>query len=53
MWEQFNNYLDYLINNQYRNLEQADTDIIIFRTQGAIAALKRLKLLKEEIYGNT
>ena len=50
-WEQFNNYLDYLINNQHKNLEQADTDIIVYRTQGAISILKRLKQLREEVYG--
>jgi len=41
-----------LISNQHKNLEQADTDIIIYRTQGAISALKRLKALRDEIYGN-
>ena len=51
-WEQFSNYLDYLISNQHRNLEQADTDIIVYRTQGAISALKRLRALRDEIYGN-
>jgi hypothetical protein len=51
-WELFNSYLDYLISNQHKNLEQADTDIIVYRTQGAISALKRLKQLREEIYGS-
>ena len=50
-WEQFNKYLDYLIENQHKTIEQADTDIIMYRTQGAIAILKRLKLLREEVYG--
>jgi hypothetical protein len=45
----FNDYLDYLISNQHKNIEQADDTIIIHRTQGAIQALKRLKLLKDEI----
>ena len=34
---------------QVENLEQADTEIIMYRTQGAIQALRRLKLLKEEV----
>ena len=45
----FNDYLDYLISNQHKNIEQADDTIIIHRTQGAIQALKRLKLLKDEV----
>ena len=51
VWELFNNYIDYLIENQHKNLEQADTNIIVFRTQGAISALKRLKLLRDEVNG--
>ena len=50
---QFSNYLDYLIENQHKNLEQADTTIILHRTQGAISALRRLKLLRDEVNGNT
>ena len=51
-WEAFNNYIDALIENQYKILEQADNDTIMYRAQGAVASLKKLKLLKDEVLKN-
>jgi len=51
-WEAFNKYIDALIEQQHKILEQADNDIIMYRSQGAVASLKKLKLLKDEVLKN-
>ena len=48
-WEAFSNYVDALVEQQYKILEQADKDIAMFRSQGAIASLKKLKILRDEV----
>ena len=48
-WEAFSNYVDALVEQQHKILEQADTDTIMFRSQGAVASLKKLKLLRDEV----
>ena len=48
-WEGFSNYLDILIEQQRKALEQTENNIIMYRSQGAITTLRRLKLLKDEI----
>jgi len=49
MWEAFVEKLDYDIEQQQRKLEQASDMSDVFKAQGAIAALRQLKYLKEEI----
>ena len=51
-WEVFNNYVDALIEQQHKILEQADNDIIMYRSQGAVASLRKLKLLRDEVLKN-
>ena len=51
-WEVFNNYVDALIEQQHKILEQADNDIIMYRAQGAVASLKKIKLLRDEVLKN-
>ena len=51
-WEAFNNYIDALIEQQHKILEQSDNDIIMYRSQGAVASLKKLKLLRDEVLKN-
>lgn len=51
-WEQFNNYLDYLITEQHRVMEQTDNVTILNRSQGSIISLRRLKKLKDEVNSN-
>ena len=51
-WEAFNNYLDEIIETQHRALEQAEDNVMMYRAQGAIAALRRLKQLRDEVVGN-
>jgi hypothetical protein len=49
MWEAFDDMLNHFISLQHKNMEQSDEPIDIYRAQGFIQALKRLKFLKEEI----
>lgn len=49
MWEAFVEKLDYDIEQHQRKLEQATELSEVFKAQGAIAALRQLKYLKEEI----
>lgn len=49
MWQAFIDKLDYDIEQHQRKLEQATDLQQMFKAQGAIAALRQLKYLKEEI----
>lgn len=49
MWEAFVDKLDYDIEQHQRKLEQATELNEVFKAQGAIAALRQLKYLKDEI----
>jgi predicted N-acyltransferase len=48
-WEAFNNYLDILIEQQQKALEQETNSIMLNRAQGAIAVLRKLKYLRDEV----
>ena len=48
---QLNKYLDALIEQHHKAMEQADDNVVLHRTQGAIGALRRLKFLREEALG--
>ena len=48
----FNNYIDLLIEQQHKILEQASDTTTLHRSQGAIAALRRLKILRDEVNKN-
>jgi hypothetical protein len=48
-WEQFSNYIDDVIAQQHRAMEQTDNDKVMYRAQGAIYQLRRLKLLRDEV----
>ena len=52
-WEAFNSYIDYLISQQAKTLEQSDNTILIHRSQGAVLALRKLKYLRDEINGTS
>ena len=49
LWDAFVDKLDYDIAQQQHNLEQATDLQQLFKAQGAIAALRHLKYLKDEI----
>ena len=48
-WGQFSNYIDYLIDQQHRTMEQTENVIAMHRAQGSIYTLRRLKLLRDEV----
>jgi len=51
-WEAFNNYLDNAIEQHHKVMEQSTDTIALHRQQGAIAVLRRLKQLRDEINGS-
>ena len=48
-----NDYFDSQIAGQHKIMEQSNDIVIIHRSQGAVAILKRLKMLRDEINGET
>lgn len=50
-WKAFNVELDELIAAQHRNLEQATNVQDVYRCQGEIHALKRLKMMRDKYNG--
>jgi hypothetical protein len=51
-WEAFNNYLDDVIEQHRKVMEQSTDTIALHRQQGAIAVLRKLKQLRDEINGS-
>jgi hypothetical protein len=51
-WADFSEYLDYIIAQQHRSMEQSDNIVAVHRAQGAIYQLRRLKLLRDEVLKN-
>ena len=50
-WDHFSKYLDVLIEQQHRTLEQGDNTILMHRAQGAIAVLRSIKTLRDAVNG--
>ena len=48
-WEGFIEYMDYLIEQQHRKLEQTTDTQEMFQPQGAIKTLRSLKYLRERV----
>ena len=46
-----NKYIDALIGQYQTAMERSDDTIVLYRTQGAITVLRRLKFLREEVLG--
>jgi hypothetical protein len=51
-WDHFNKYLDVLIEQQHRTLEQGDNTVFMHRAQGAIAVLRSIKTLRDAVSGS-
>ena len=51
-WPKFEDYLDMIINQQHRVMEQTNEVVAMHRAQGAIYQLRRLKLLRDEVLKN-
>ena len=50
-YEQFQQHLDDLIYMRQRALESSNDSVTMYRQQGAIDVLRKLKLLKETVNG--
>jgi len=50
-WEAFNNFIDIIIEDQHKSMEQSEHPTILYRCQGAVLALRKLKQLREEANG--
>jgi hypothetical protein len=48
-WEGFVEYMDYLIEQQHRKMEQTTNSTELFQAQGAIQTLRSLKYLRERV----
>jgi hypothetical protein len=47
-WDAFTEYLDIMISDQHKKLEQSDNIVAIHQAQGAIQVLRTLKYLRDE-----
>jgi protein-arginine kinase activator protein McsA len=50
-YEQFQQHIDDLISMRQRALETANEHTVVYRQQGAIDVLRKLKLLRETVNG--
>lgn len=48
-WVAFEEMLSFYIELSVKQLEQAEDPVHLYRAQGAIASLKKLKLLRDEL----
>jgi hypothetical protein len=48
-WDHFSNYLDVLIAQQHKVLEQSNNMVDVHKAQGAIEALRKIRRLREDI----
>ena len=49
LWEDYSNYIDHLITQEQRVMEQASDNQSVWRKQGSIHILRKLKKLKDEV----
>ena len=49
LYEEFQKHIDDLIYMRQRTMESANDAVIVYRQQGAIDVLRKLKLLKETL----
>jgi len=50
-WEAFSDYIDATIGVHQNVLEQTSDTVLVHRQQGAIAVLRKLKYLRDEVNG--
>ena len=48
-WQAFSDYIDDTITQYHSVIEQSDDAVTLHRAQGSIAALRKLKYLKDEV----
>ena len=52
LWDSFVEYIDESIAKQHKALEQATEVPMIYKLQGSIACLRRMKYLRDELNSN-
>ena len=52
LWDAFVEYIDDAIAKQHKTLEQASDMPMIYKLQGSIACLRRMKYLRDELNSN-
>jgi len=53
LYDEFQKHIDDLIYMRQRTMESANDAVIVYRQQGAIDVLRKLKLLKETVNGGS
>jgi hypothetical protein len=48
-WDHFSNYLDVLMAQQHKILEQSENMINVHKAQGAIEILRKIRRLREDV----
>ena len=51
LYDEFLKHLDGLVYLQYKTIERANEPVELYRAQGAISTLKKLKMLRESVNG--
>ena len=52
LWDSFVEYIDESIAKQHKALEQATEVPMIYKLQGSIACLRRMKFIRDELNSN-
>ena len=52
LWDSFVEYIDDSIAKQHKALEQATEVSMVYKLQGSIACLRRMKYLRDELNSN-
>ena len=52
LWDAFVEYIDDAIAKQHKSLEQATEVSMVYKLQGSIACLRRMKYLRDELNSN-
>ena len=52
LWDAFVEYIDDAIEKQHKTLEQATEGSMMYKLQGSIACLRRMKYLRDELNSN-
>lgn len=52
LWDSFVEYIDDAIAKQHKSLEQATEVSMVYKLQGSIACLRRMKYLRDELNSN-
>jgi predicted Rossmann-fold nucleotide-binding protein len=48
-WDHFSNYLDSMVAQHHKVLEQSENMITVHKAQGAIDVLRKIKRLREDV----